>query len=244
MSYVKYMLAELNSDNGGFKFEELARDLIYAEYCRNLVPCTGPVGAGDRGEDARSHENYLLDSDNNYRIYSGTLQRIDKRLIFAFSIRVDWETKLRADVLNIIRNNLNPEKVVFATNQHIVTRERQDKEKALEQELKVEVEILDGSWFELHLEKEHYDLAVKYLGCDQKLDEQLQEMYTRILGYGQKEISEADRKEIKQLESQTRYRSAYPVGAHLVLDLKRLADINARNLSIGMRQLLWVRPIE
>ena len=31
MSYVKFMLAQLNIENGGFTFESLARDLIHAD---------------------------------------------------------------------------------------------------------------------------------------------------------------------------------------------------------------------
>jgi len=224
MSYVKFMLAQLNRENGGFAFESLARDLVHAEYCRNIVPATGPVGRGDRGEDARTHENYILDSDDALHLYEGLAPRSNERIIFAFSIREDWEAKLDADVDKILKNDLQPDKIVFASNQFISTRTRQDKESSLRDELKCGFEILDGFWFLQHLETNHYDLAVKYLGCEQKVDARLDEMYRRVLGFAHDTLSDEDRREVERLESEVRYRSAYVRREHLVLDLQRLAD--------------------
>ena len=223
------MLAQLNRENGGFAFEPLARDLIHAEYCRNIVPATGPVSGGDRGEDARAHTNYILDSEDTLHLYEGLAPRTNERIIFAFSIREDWETKLDGDIKKIINNGLQPDKIVFATNQPITTRIRQDKEASVRKDNGCDLEILDGSWFAQHLETNHYDLAVKYLGCEQKLDTRLKEMFDRVLGFAGKTLSDDDRTEVERLQSQVRYRTAYTVPEHLVLDLKSLADIFANN---------------
>jgi hypothetical protein len=228
MSYVKFMLSQLNRENGGFTFEQLARDLIHAEYCRNIVPATGPVGPGDKGEDARTHKNYILDSDDALYLYEGLAPRTDERIIFAFSIREDWETKLDADVNKILENDLRPEKIVFATSQFISTRERQSKETSLRESKGCDLEILDGSWFTQHLDSDHYGLAVKYLGCEQKLDTRLEEMYRRVLGFEHETLDDEDRQEVECLKELVKYRTSYARLEHLILDLKHLADVFAR----------------
>lgn len=233
------MLSQLNIENGSFAFEHLARDLIHAEYCRNIKPATGPSSAGDRGEDSSTHPNYILDSDEELSIYSGTAPRTDDRLIFAFSIREDWRPKLRADIERIISSGLQPNRIVFATNQFIQTGARQDAERDVGGEFSIPVEILDGSWFLLYLEDEHYELAVKYLGCDPRPDRQIEEMYRRVLGLEYEGLSVQDRDLVEEIEGRVRYRTAYARPEHLVADLQELGEINAKYFDLLDESFRW-----
>lgn len=228
MSYVKWRLETLNRENGGFQFEALATDLLHATYASNIVPASGPVGPGDRGEDARTHTTYLFDSSDMFRIYRSP-PTVSKRIYFAYSIEVNWRRKLRSDVKKIVSSGLEPEKVVFVTNQVVPTRTRQDAESAVRRDCGVEIEILDGKWVASQIESEHYALAVKYLGCDRAADPQIEAMVRRVLDLQVGAMSAEDATEVERLEGDVRYRAKYEGRQEqLVSDLVRLGDLLSR----------------
>ncbi len=225
MSYVRYLLQSLNRDNGGFRFEALATDLLHATYAGNIVPSTGPVGPGDRGEDARTHPTYLLDSRDTFRIYQSPPEAAE-RIIFAYSIDADWKDKLMSDVEKILANDLGAERVVFVTNQFIPTRVRQDVEREALKQWGLPVEVLDAEWVASHLESQHYALAVRHLGADRPSDPNIEALIERVLDLKVGGMSAEDAAHVERLESDVRYRSDYEGRKHhLVLDLKALADV-------------------
>lgn len=230
MSYVKFMLQSLNRENGGFRFEPLVTDLLHATYARNIVPASGPVGPGERGEDSRTHQSYIFESSDLFRIHVSPPSS-DKRIVFAYSIAVGWRAKAATDVEKILANNLPADKIVFVTNQVIPTRQRQDAEKGIGEEHKVELEILDGNWIAGYLEAEHYALAVKYLGCDRAVDPRIEEMIDRVLNLRSGGMTAEDAAEIERLERDVQYRAGYEDRQeHLVMDLMRLAEIQSQYL--------------
>lgn len=225
MSYIGYLLHSLNRENGGFRFEALATDLVHATYASNIVPATGPIGPGDRGEDGRSHAPYLLDSADMFRIWRSAAQAPD-RTFFAFSIDVDWKNKLSSDVDKIVSNRLGAEKIVFVTNQLIPTRDRQNAQSKVQEQYGIPTEILDGNWIALHLEGAHYTLAVKHLGADRPADPNMEAVVERVLELRVGGMSAEDAANLERLENDVRYRTDYEARRHqLVLDLKSLGDI-------------------
>jgi hypothetical protein len=83
-------LNEEDSDAG--IFAQLAKSFFHRKKCANILPETEPSAGGDLGQDARTH-HVLLDSDNRFRQYTSPPTTAE-RLIFAFSIRKDWQPKL------------------------------------------------------------------------------------------------------------------------------------------------------
>lgn len=228
MSYLKYLLYSLNRENGGFRFEALATDLLHATYAHNIVPATGPVGPGDRGEDGRTHASYLHDSSDMFRIWRTPHQAPD-HTFFAFSIDVDWKKKVLSDVEKIVSNRLGAERIVFVTNQLIPTRDRQDTQRAVEEQHGIALQILDGNWIAGHLEGEHHALAVKHLGADRPSDPNTEAMLQRVLELRVGGMAADDAADLERLENDVRYRSDYEGRRHqLVLDLKNLGDIHSK----------------
>jgi hypothetical protein len=226
--YLRYLIEGLNQDDSGPGiFAQLAARLIHRRKCANIVPATEPSRRGDYGQDARN-QPVLLDSDGRFRLYESP-PIVEERWIFAFSIRVDWEAKLRSDVDKIIANNLKPERIIFVTNQFISPeRVKIDTERKIEETYGVPCEILDGQWILDQLYEQDYVLAVEFLGCPPEEDPELMKMFRRVYGLKEGGLSEDEALELEQLKSQVQYRNRYTeTPEHLVQDLRRIGDILA-----------------
>ncbi len=57
---IRFALRGLGAQNGQFTFERVCRELARATICQNVVPATGPVGAGgDQGRDFETFPAFL-----------------------------------------------------------------------------------------------------------------------------------------------------------------------------------------
>ena len=74
-----------------------------------------PSSRGDLGQDARP-QKVLLDWEGRFRLYESPPE-VEERWIFAFSVTKDWKGKLCKDAKKIIDNQLNPNRIIFVTNQ-------------------------------------------------------------------------------------------------------------------------------
>jgi hypothetical protein len=94
----------LNDMTDFVAFERMCCDILafYGGY-----PGIVPQGDGrkDGGKDA-----ILIRRDN----YSKTW--IVEKIVFHFSLRLDYEKKIREDLEIVKKNNLNPDRVVFVSN--------------------------------------------------------------------------------------------------------------------------------
>ena len=54
--YIRFQLSELRAQNKHHEFEHLARQFARLRVCENILPATGPVGAG--GDNGRDFETY------------------------------------------------------------------------------------------------------------------------------------------------------------------------------------------
>ncbi len=238
--YLKYLLESLNDeDSGGGIFAQLAVHLVQRRKCANVVPATEPSAGGDLGQDART-QRVLLDSDDRFRLYQSP-PVIQERWIFAFSIRQDWNVKLRSDVAKIVANNLRPDLIVFVTNQFINPEHvKIDAERAITRQYGVPCEILDGQWILDQLYEQDYSLAVEFLGCPPESDPKLMDMFRRLYGLEEGGLSEEEAVELEQLKSQVQYRNRYiDTPEHLVQDLHRIGNILAPYEAYLEEALKW-----
>ncbi len=226
--YLKYLLASLNEeDSGGGTFAQLAIHLIHRRKCANIVPATEPSAGGDLGQDART-QRVILDSDSRFRLYESP-PLTEAHWIFAFSIRADWNPKLKSDAAKIVANNLHPDLIVFVTNQFINPEHiKIHAERAILQEHGVPCEILDGQWILDQLYEQDYALAVEFLGCPPESDPKLIDMFRRVFSLQEGGLTEEEAVELEQLKSRVQYRNRYlDTPEHLVQDLRRIGNILA-----------------
>ena len=227
---IKYSIETLNRENGGSKFEQIASCLAEKEICSNIIPSTGPYGGGDKGIDSKTHKVYLRESSNAFRLWqSSEASPTKKRIIFAFSINKYWKAKLKKDIENIIKNDLNPDEICFITNQFIKTKDKENYADELEDEFGVTIEIFDGTWLSRNLADKYYDLAVSYLGLPEIQDPALLKIYDRIYGFRKEGMTDAESVKVKELLERASYRASYAnILEQRVIDLKEAADIQAK----------------
>lgn len=229
---IKHYIETLNRENGGSLFEFIASSLAEKEICSNIMPSTGPYGGGDKGVDSRTHKTYLLDSNDNFRLYFSTDKSpTKKRIIFAFSIQKDWELKLDKDCKKIIETNkLGPDEVRFMTNQFVKTKTREEKTKELKKRYpKVDFEIHDGNWVANLLKERHYNLLVRYCGFPETHDPKIEEIYLRIYSFREGGMTDEESVRVKELLERANYRSSYDgILEQRVIDLRTVANIKAQ----------------
>jgi hypothetical protein len=240
--WLRFLLEQLGSTpDGPGRFEQLATALVHRRKASNIVPATAPSSGGDLGVDARTAP-VLLDNESLLRLYASP-PTAGSHWIFAFSIARDWRAKLRADVAKILNNNLNPERIVFVTSQRISPeRIKLEEEQELARTHGVPVEILDGSWIELHLLAEDYALAVHHLGAPPLNDPALREFAQRVFGLKRQGLSEAEGLEVERLKRDLQYRNRYTtVPDHFFRDVESLAAILVDHEETFGEALEWYR---
>jgi hypothetical protein len=232
---IKHFIETLNRDNGGALFEGIASTLAEKEICSNILPSTGPYGGGDKGTDARTHRTYLLESGENFRLYSSTDKSpTDKKIVFAFSIQKDWKAKLDKDCEKIIEKyGLEPDEICFITNQFIKTKAREEKINELQEKYPgVDFEIYDGEWILSRLKEKHYSLLVLHFGFPETADPRVEEMYRRIYAFREGGMTDEESVKVRDLLQRAYYRSSYNgIIEQRVIDLKIVADIQAKYTS-------------
>ncbi|BCL79533.1 hypothetical protein ccbrp13_19980 [Ktedonobacteria bacterium brp13] len=238
--YLRYLLTALNEeDSGGGTFAQLAIHLIHRRKCANIVPATEPSAGGDLGQDGRT-QRVILDSDSRFRLYESP-PITKERWIFAFSIRADWNAKLKSDAKKIVANDLHPDLIVFVTNQFINPEHiKINAEQNIRQEYGIPCEILDGQWILDQLYEQDYALAVEFLGCPPESDPKLMDMFRRVFGLQEGGLAEEEAVELEQLKSQLQYRNRYiDTPEHLVQDLRRIGNILAPYEAYLEEALRW-----
>lgn len=224
--YLRYLLEGLNDeDRGSGTFAQLAEKLLHRRKCANIVPATEPSSGGDLGQDARTGQ-VLLDSDGRFRLYASP-PTTPERWIFAFSVTKEWKPKLMSDAAKIVANQLEPDAIIFVTNQFIRPEHvKIQAERTVAEAHGVRCEILDGQWMLDELYDHDYALAVEFLGCEPERDPQLLEMFQRVYGLREEGLSADDALEYERLKTRVQYRNRYAdTPEHLVQDLARLGAL-------------------
>ena len=94
---IRFELEQLSAQNAQFEFEHLCRQLARHRICSNILPASGPVGAGgDQGRDFETFSTHLIPGTLPESTFLGLLS--DTPIAFTCSLREDFANKIRADV--------------------------------------------------------------------------------------------------------------------------------------------------
>ncbi len=109
---IRFALSELSARNGHHEFEELTRHLARARIVSNVVPATGPVGAGgDQGRDLETFRTYLAQELGPHGGFLALAS--DETVAFACTLQADGlTTKIKGDVDKIMGGGSRVDHVV------------------------------------------------------------------------------------------------------------------------------------
>jgi hypothetical protein len=94
---IRFELEQLSAQNAQFEFEHLCRQLARNRICSNILPASGPVGAGgDQTRDFETFTSHLTPGAIPESTFLGLLS--DKPIAFTCSLREDFAKKIKADV--------------------------------------------------------------------------------------------------------------------------------------------------
>ncbi|WP_338832602.1 hypothetical protein [Bradyrhizobium sp. 27S5] len=110
ISVIRFHLGELSARNGHHEFESLCRHLARARIYRNIIPATGPVGAG--GDQGRDFETYSA----GYEVGLFDRKVSDGKAVFCCSLEKRIEKKIRADVATATKQSVSSGKIYRLAN--------------------------------------------------------------------------------------------------------------------------------
>jgi hypothetical protein len=98
---VQFALSQLSAENGAHRFEDICRHFARARLVPNLLPATGPVGAGgDAGRDFETYRSYLADQLGRHGGFAARLP--EGAVAFACTLQQEGlPSKIRSDVAKI-----------------------------------------------------------------------------------------------------------------------------------------------
>jgi hypothetical protein len=161
---VSFALSELTSDNAAHHFEDLCRHVARARLAANIIPATGPVGAGgDQGRDFETYRTYLAAQLGHHGGFAGHVQ--EGAVAFACTLQQDnLPTKIRDDVRKICSGGVSVESIYCFLVVPMAVGVRHRLQKELEVAYGVHVEILDRKWLSEELsDAELFWIAEEYL---------------------------------------------------------------------------------
>ena len=177
-SVIRFYLSQLPARNGAHVFEELCRQLARLRIASNVVPATGPVGAGgDQGRDFETFRTFLAAGDLAPTTFIGLAT--EKTLAFSCTLQQDrLSEKIKADVAKILAGGHRADGVYVFAEKSIPVGARHEIEKELSEEHGIDLHILDGEWLSEQLaDPETFWIAEQYLAVPsafypEPLDEQ------------------------------------------------------------------------
>jgi hypothetical protein len=141
---IRFALSELSARNGAHDFEDLCRHVARARLVSNVLPATGPVGAGgDQGRDFETFRSYLREELGPHGAF---LARVaDGPVAFACTIQQDGlPAKIRADVGKINSSGTAVEMVYVFLAVPLAVGLRHKLQAKLRTEHGVAIEIVDS----------------------------------------------------------------------------------------------------
>lgn len=99
---LRFALQSMGEKNEHHRFEDLCRAFARERIAPNILPATGPVGAGgDQGRDFETFRSHLRDELGPHGAFAGSLP--DGPLAFTCTLQEDGlPTKIRADLGKIV----------------------------------------------------------------------------------------------------------------------------------------------
>jgi hypothetical protein len=163
ISHIRFGLDQLSARNAHHEFEHLCRHLTRLRICSNVLPATGPVGAGgDQGRDFETFRTYLRASPIGDSSFVGVV--LDKPIAFACSLKKQIATKIKSDVGTITGSGSKVEAIHYFCSKDIPTANRHKLKAWALNTHQLELEIHDGqSIAELLSERDVFWIAERYL---------------------------------------------------------------------------------
>jgi hypothetical protein len=162
LGVIRFHLSQLTAANGHHEFEHLARHLARARIYSNILPATGPVGAG--GDGGRDFQTFRVHLDDPLQSPSGFAARSsgERTVAFACSLQAKIDGKIRSDLKTILAEGPVVEVVYFCETNVPIGRRRKLQASAANQG--VELNIFDGMAIaEMLTDPEVFWIAQEYL---------------------------------------------------------------------------------
>lgn len=141
--YIRFQLGELRAQNKHHEFEYLARQFSRLRICENILPATGPVGAGgDRGHDFETYRTYLTSTPIATSTFLGLTK--DKKLVFACSLQTKITPKIKSDISAICASGQSVDAIYYFCEADFPIGKRQALQEWCKNTFQSELEIIDG----------------------------------------------------------------------------------------------------
>jgi hypothetical protein len=171
VQFIRFSLDELRSTNGHHRFEDLCRGFARAAIAPNILPATGPVGAGgDRGRDFETFRTFLRETLGPNGGFAGATPT-GGRLAFICTLQQDdIPGKIRNDVDKIVSSG-PPVHMIYAFLGAPLAKGSRDKlQDQVREAHGVEVEVVDGrALAEALATHEHFWIAEEFLSIPANL---------------------------------------------------------------------------
>ncbi|MHB9074889.1 MAG: hypothetical protein ACYC6G_15345 [Desulfobaccales bacterium] len=143
IKYIRYQLSQLRSQNKHHEFEHLTRHFARLRVSENIIPATGPVGAGgDQGRDFESYRTYL--SSTPIATSTFLSSKKDKKFVFACSLKQDIVPKIKADILTICGGPQKIDEIFYFCEADVPVGKRHELQERTRDIYKTELEVYDG----------------------------------------------------------------------------------------------------
>lgn len=141
---IRFTLSELSGRNGHHEFEELVRHFARARVATNIIPATGPVGAGgDQGRDLESFRTYLIKEIGPHGAFLAKAS--EQTLAFICTLQSDGlATKINSDVDTVMASGLRVDRIYAFTSTDFAVGKRHKLQANVLEEHGVELEFFDA----------------------------------------------------------------------------------------------------
>jgi hypothetical protein len=159
---IRFGIQCLNERNGHHEFEEACRHFARLRITLNILPATGPVGAGgDQGRDFETFRTFI----HGLGAYKFAGVGGGKRLAFACSLAAERRlaTKIKEDVCSIMAGVLKPSVVYFFAGVSLPISQRHELQSWAKGAHDIELEIIDAVALSEQLSaRDVFWIAVRY----------------------------------------------------------------------------------
>lgn len=142
---IRFQLDQLKAQNQHHGFEDIAREFTRQRVCRNLLPATGPVGAGgDQGRDFETYNTYLDDAlvIEDTKLFEGVAK--NGNVFFACSAQEKIPPKIKSDIKSIFSHTEEKRPVTYFCVEDVPVAKRNKLIKWCRDGYDVELQIFDG----------------------------------------------------------------------------------------------------
>jgi hypothetical protein len=159
---IRFGIQCLNERNGHHEFEEACRHFARLRITLNILPASGPVGAGgDQGRDFETFRTFI----HRLGAYKFAGVGGGKRLAFACSLTAERRlaTKIKEDVCSIMAGALRPSVVYFFAGVSLPISQRHELQSWAKRTHDIELEIIDAVALSEQLSaRDVFWIAVRY----------------------------------------------------------------------------------